>query len=417
MSIISRRQRELLLNDVSRMINNNIHSAFANHAKVAESISNGDLKLYIDSPKKELVLKYGNNNIRFTISEQTINEIASIVFKDKSIIKGISDSLLKSSSNIALSTKGANELKQQIDNKADKDHDHDDKYADKNHNHDTKYADINHTHNGFQPKGNYATANHNHDTVYAPLKHEHTEYQAKGDYAPATHTHPEYQAKGNYAPAVHAHPDYQPKGSYADKYHTHNDLQPKGDYANRVHTHWDLPNDREDFEEEIKTIVNGPKAWRIIKGILKGLSIASDVGQYFLIAGMQAQIAAIYGCLGANGLIDGVQSASTLGTMAMGFTSKFQQVKDFGTKVVDGVKNLTNTGHKVGEAMGKASDTLGKYTKIADDIQKVTKQTDIESLLLDGTDNVDLATSKLPKATKVIRKGGYTAVPGSDIAM
>ncbi len=407
MSIISRRQRELLLNDVSRMINNNIHSAFANHAKVAESISNGDLKLYIDSPKKELVLKYGNNNIRFTISEQMINEIAGIVFKDKSIIKGISDSLLKSSSNIALSTKGANELKNKIDNKANKDHNHDDKYADKNHNHDTKYADINHTHNDFQPKGNYqaagnyATADHNHDTVYAPLKHEHTEYQAKG----------------NYAPAVHSHPDYQPKGSYADKNHTHNDLQPKGDYANRVHTHWDLPRDRDDFEEEIKTIVNGPKVWRIIKGIFKGLSIASDVGQYFLIAGMQAQIAAIYSALGANGLIDGVQSASTLGTMAMGFTSKLQQVKDFGTKVVDGVKSLTDTGQKVGEAMGKASDTLGRYTKIADDIQKVTKTTDIESLLLEGTDNVDLATSKLPKATKIIRKGGYTAIPGSDIAM
>ena len=95
MSLISRRQRELLLNDVSRMINNNIHSAFANHAKVAESISNGDLKLYIDSPKKELVIKYGNNNIRFTIAEQMINELAGIIFKDKSILKGISDRLLK----------------------------------------------------------------------------------------------------------------------------------------------------------------------------------------------------------------------------------------------------------------------------------------------------------------------------------
>ena len=58
MTTISRRQRDLLLNDVSRMINNNIHSAFANHAKVAESISNGDLKLYIDSSKKKLVIKY-----------------------------------------------------------------------------------------------------------------------------------------------------------------------------------------------------------------------------------------------------------------------------------------------------------------------------------------------------------------------
>ena len=107
MSVISRRQRDLLLNDVSRMINNNIHSAFANHAKIAECISNGDLKLYIDSPKKELVLKYGNKNIRFTINEQMINEIVGIVFNDKSILKGISDScLIPSSTSGKLSASG-----------------------------------------------------------------------------------------------------------------------------------------------------------------------------------------------------------------------------------------------------------------------------------------------------------------------
>ena len=39
MSIISRRQKELLLNDVARMINNNNHTAFANHAKISESVA------------------------------------------------------------------------------------------------------------------------------------------------------------------------------------------------------------------------------------------------------------------------------------------------------------------------------------------------------------------------------------------
>ena len=53
MSIISRRQRLLLLNDVSRMINN-INCAFANHAKIAERVSNGDLTFYIDSPKRNV---------------------------------------------------------------------------------------------------------------------------------------------------------------------------------------------------------------------------------------------------------------------------------------------------------------------------------------------------------------------------
>ena len=235
MTMISRRQRDLLLNDVSRMINNNIHSAFANHAKIAESISNGDLKLYIDSPKKELVIKYGNKNIRFTITEQMINEIAGIVFNDKSIIKGISDSCLVSSSNIALSTKGASNLKSNIDNKADKNHNHDDKYAAKDHNHDSKYADINHTHNGYQPKGNYADANHTHSN-----------------------------------------------------------------YADKNHTHWDMPEDIDDFEEEIKTIVNRPKWWRVVKTVASVAGVASDAVQYGVVAALQAEINALYAAMSAN---------------------------------------------------------------------------------------------------------------------
>ena len=59
MSIISRRQKDALLNDVARMINNNNHTAFANHAKTAESVGNSDLKLFVDAPKKEFVIRYG----------------------------------------------------------------------------------------------------------------------------------------------------------------------------------------------------------------------------------------------------------------------------------------------------------------------------------------------------------------------
>ena len=62
MATISRRQKDILLNDVARMINNNNHTAFANHAKIAETVSNGDLKFYIDSPKKEFVIKYKQNH-------------------------------------------------------------------------------------------------------------------------------------------------------------------------------------------------------------------------------------------------------------------------------------------------------------------------------------------------------------------
>ena len=51
--IISRRQRESLLDEVSRMLANKQNVAFANHAKIADRISNGDLALYMDSAKKE----------------------------------------------------------------------------------------------------------------------------------------------------------------------------------------------------------------------------------------------------------------------------------------------------------------------------------------------------------------------------
>ena len=42
--IISRRQREALLDEMTRMLANKQHVAFANHAKIAERVSNGDRK-------------------------------------------------------------------------------------------------------------------------------------------------------------------------------------------------------------------------------------------------------------------------------------------------------------------------------------------------------------------------------------
>ena len=81
MSILSRRQKNILLSDVQRMINNNNHTAFANQAKIAECVSNGDLKFYIDSPKKEFVIKYGNKEIRFNCNEQQIKELRDHVYE------------------------------------------------------------------------------------------------------------------------------------------------------------------------------------------------------------------------------------------------------------------------------------------------------------------------------------------------
>ena len=180
MSIISRRQKDALLNDVARMINNNNHTAFANHAKTAESVGNSDLKLFVDAPKKEFVIRYGKKEMRFNCSEQSIKELNEIVFNDNTKIKGISDTP-SSSSSVAFSAKGAQQLKQSIDNIASKEHNHDDKYAAKEHNHDDKYADKNHTHDNYQPKGNYSEANHNHDSKYADKNHSHYGIDSKDD--------------------------------------------------------------------------------------------------------------------------------------------------------------------------------------------------------------------------------------------
>lgn len=169
MSIISRRQKDALLNDVARMINNNNHTAFANHAKTAESVGNSDLKLLVDAPKKEFVIRYGKKEMRFNCSEQSIKELNEIVFNDNTKIKGISDTP-SSSSSVAFSAKGAQQLKQSIDNIASKEHNHDDKYAAKNHNHDN-----------YQPKGNYSEANHNHDSKYANKNHSHYGIDSKED--------------------------------------------------------------------------------------------------------------------------------------------------------------------------------------------------------------------------------------------
>ena len=344
MSVISRRQRDLLLNDVNRMINNNIHSAFTNHAKIAECISNGDLKLYIDSPKKEVVIKYGNKNIRFTIAEQMINEIAGIVFNDKSIIKGISDSCLTSSSIIALSTKGASNLKSNIDNKADKNHNHDDKYADINHNHDSKYADKNHTHDGYQPKGNYAAANHTHSN-----------------------------------------------------------------YADKNHTHWGMPEDTDDFEEEIKNIVNGPKWWRVTKTVGKVLGVASDVVQYGTIAALQAEINALYTAMSANGLMDAAQTASTLGTSMMGYAKTFRNVGDSVQQLGKRFESIAEPCKKISTALNKGADKLGKYSKIVDDFFDINGGYDMTEAVKAFNKGQNISKLKLPKATS-FTKSGYSRI-------
>ena len=54
----------------------------------------------------------------------------------------------------------------------------------------------------------------------------------------------------------------------------------------------------------------------------------SEVVQYGISAGQQAQIVVIYQALTANGLIDATQTTSTLGTCISGYDSKLKDISD-----------------------------------------------------------------------------------------
>ena len=358
MSIISRRQKDALLNDVARMINNNNHTAFANHAKTAESVGNSDLKLFVDAPKKEFVIRYGKKEMRFNCSEQSIKELNEIVFNDNTKIKGISDTP-SSSASVAFSAKGAQQLKQSIDNIASKEHNHDDKYAAIEHNHDDKYADKNHTHDSYQPKGNYSEANHNHDTKYADKNHGHDNYQPKGNYSEANHNH---------------------DSKYADKNHSHYGIDSK-----------------DDLKEFINDITKDP--WYI--KLFKGIEIASDVLQTGFILGLDAQIKAIYAALATNGIVDTAQSMSTLGTVLFGYANKFKSVADTITKVGKIFENVNDVCQTVTKPIQYTADLLEKGAGVVEQFSDIKSAYEFKELVgrIQNGGNVG---KKLGKATDYV---------------
>lgn len=332
MSVISRRQKNLLLNDVARMINNNNHTAFANHAKAAETVSNGDLKFYIDSPKKEFVIKYGKNEVRINCNDRCIKELKEIGFSDKTVIKGISDDITNPSPTVALSTKGAFDILRDVGQGIDPTHHHDNKYSKLDHNHNSEYASINHTHPG-----------------------------------------------GSYGP------------------HTHNE------YANKNHTHWDLPNKREEFEEEIKRIVDGPKWLRILKNVFSGIELGSEVVQYGLVAGLQAQITALHATMAMNGMLDTAQTATTLGSALLGYSSKIKDVGDVIGKIGKSFDSVSGVCDKIVTPINQVSEVVNRYAKIVDEFLDPDTKKLMEELIKVGK-KLNPKRAKLPATVDVLHQ-------------
>ena len=351
MSVISRRQKEILLSDVQRMINNNNHTAFANHAKIAERVSNGDLTFYIDSPKKEFVIKYGNKEIRFNCNEQQMSELKAIKFDDNSTIKGISDSITSDSSEIALSTKWGKTIKNDLDN-----HNHDQQYASKNHNHDDQYA----------------AKDHNHDSDYAPINHTHTT-----DYSPVSHRH-----------------------SISDVTNLQNTLNTK---ANTNHTHFGI-----ETEKDLEKFVNDHYKTPWYEWMFRGLGFIADVGEVGYLAGLQAQVNALMASMAGTTGLSAYNTTTRLGTTLLGYGTTIQDIGDSIGALGNHFESLKDVTTPINNGLREGSNYVKNWAHKVDDFLTISNGNDLMTGLLDaghtvgGTGGLDIATSKLPEAMSIL---------------
>ena len=371
MSIISRRQKELLMNDVYRMINN-INCAFANHAKIAERISNGDLTFFIDSPKKEFVIKYGNKNIRFSCSDKTIKELNSITFSNNSTISGITDNIgLLPRSSIALSEVWGKQKENEL----------------REHNHDDKYADKNHTHS------QYAT-NQRVNEINSALNSK----------APATHYHSisnitnlEQQLNNlqsqinNRSVNNHRHNISDINNLQAQLSQISNSLNQKSDVD---HTHSGLWG-----EEALKTLIKDETKMKWYEKLFKGIEILGELAQDGYIAGLQAQIAAIYDVLAANGLVDSAQSVSGVGSLMLGVSSKLETAADVFESIGNKFKSLNGFCEKISEPLKEASNYIKGFQKTFDGAQYFAIADDVPAAMSHHV--LDPVSSMLPKCSSV----------------
>ena len=163
-----------------------------------------------------------------------------------------------------------------------------------------------------------------------------------------------------------------------------------------------MPADRDDFEEEINTIVNGSKAWRVIKGIFKGVEVASDVVQYGLIAGMQTQITSLYTAMASNGLIDVAQTTTTLGTSLIGISDKINSVGSFANKIGQTFESVAEPCKKISNALNTASETVGKYGRIVDNLGNCDGLQGMKDMVARGANGADISQIALPRAADVL---------------
>ena len=376
--IISRRQRESLLDEVSRMLANKQNVAFANHAKIADRVSNGDLALFMDSAKKEFVMKYGNNNIRFNPKERSITDLSSIVFSNKSTLQGIT-SVPSSNDKIAISSKWAYTHYQDTLKRMKK-------WNPEGLNILQGEATI----TGITDEGKYIEQHlltYEYWKDHQEKKEEEEEKNYDERYAFKNHTHDQYANK------QHTH------GEYSSVSHLHDER-----YAFKDHSHDEYLN-----EEEIIDLIKDETKTPWYEKLFKGIEVIAEVSQDGYIYWLQTQVQSIYATLAANGLVDTGQTATItgVGAVATGVASKVLKLADGLSYIGSKFESVSGIVNKITTPIRKVANHLQGYQEIFDVIDDVQ---DLAGWTTQTAHHIgDVTTSLLPDVTETITKGAATS--------
>ena len=323
--ILSRRQRESLLDEMTRMLANKQTVAFANHAKIAEKISNGDLSLYINSPDKEFVIKYSNNTMRFNAKDKTFSELNALIFSNNNKITGITDSG-QNSSTISLSAKWAYNKDIETLNRMKK----------------------------YNPKG-----------VSGAGVVEIVGITDEGKYSEQHLLTYEYWKDNQEKQEEEEQQNYDER--YAFKDHQHQQYPTRDELTTMLTTKSDITHDHKDkylTKDEIIDLIDDETGTPWYETLFKGLETIHDLGQDGYIYWLQTQVNTIYGILEAQGIIVSTGKLSGLGATVTGVGSKLRSAADvfdaIGNKF-NKVKGFTDTCSKY---LNKGADMLTQFDKI-----------------------------------------------------
>ena len=323
--ILSRRQRESLLDEMSRMLANKQTVAFATHSKISEKISNGDLSLYINSPNKEFVIKYSNNTMKLNAKNKTFSELNALIFSNKNKLTGITDTG-QNSSTLSLSAKWAYNKDIETMNRMKK----------------------------YNPKGVSGSGVVEIIGITDENKYS-QQHLLTYEYWKDNQEKQEEEEQQNY------------DERYAFKEHQHQQYPTRDELTTLLTTKSDITHDHKDkylTRDEIVDLIDDETGTPWYEVLFKGLETIHDLGQDGYIYWLQTQINTIYGILEAQGVIVSAGKLSGLGATVTGVGTKLRSAADvfdaIGNKF-NKVKGFTDTCSKY---LNKGADMLTQFDKI-----------------------------------------------------